>query len=169
MPSLSALCLSVAHFSSVFYSLHSPHLKILMCFTSSLRPPPPLVCSLNMSLLLHTALGTSDTHLGYHRRRLSIFRTETRELLVLLKSEFQMAVVSTSVALEVGLKQQVWGMKKKALMEIKRATEHEILKMQICNEFNSILCVPYDPGFCCESLPRLTAARLVSAWFVHVW
>lgn len=69
--------------------------------------PPPLVCFLNMSLLLHTALDTSDTHLGYHRRRLSIFRTETRELLVLLKSEFQMAVVSTSVALEVGLKQQV--------------------------------------------------------------
>lgn len=59
--------------------------------------------------------------------------------------------------------------KKEALMEIKRATEHEILKMQICNEFSSILCVPYDPGFCCESRRRLTAVRLVSAWFVHVW
>lgn len=122
----------------------------------------PPVCSLNVSLLLHTTLGTSDTHHEYHHRNSSIFRIETRELLVLLKSEFQMAVVSCTVALEVGLKQQVWGMEK-ALMEIKQATEHEILKMQICNEFNSILCVLYDPGFCCALLWSLTAASVVSA------
>ena len=82
--------------------------------------------------------------------------------MVLLKSEFQMPAVSCTVALEVGLKHQVWGMEK-ALMEIKQATEHEILKMQIRNEFNSILCVLYDPGFCYELLWRLTVASVVSA------
>lgn len=88
------------------------------------------------------------------------------ELLVLLKSEFQMAVVSCTVALEVGLKQQVWGLEE-ALMEIKQATEHEILNTQICNEFSSILCVLYDSSFCCELLRMLTAS-FFSAWFVYM-
>lgn len=70
---------------------------------------------------------------------------------MLLKSEFQMAVVSRTVALEVGLKQRAEWMEK-ALMEIKQATEHEILKMQIRNELNSILCALYDPCLCCELL-----------------
>lgn len=77
---------------------HSPHVWILIRFYLS---------SLNMSLLLHATLGTSGTHLEYHHCGSSILRIETRELLVLFKSEFQMAVVSCTVALEVGLKQQV--------------------------------------------------------------
>lgn len=139
--------------------------QFFICFYPLLSPHDVAVCYLDTSLLLQTTLGTSDIHLEYHHHISSFFFfffwIETRELLVLLKSEFQMAVVSCTVALEVVLKQRVCGMKK-ALMEIKQATEHEILKMQICNEFNSILCVLYDPSFCCELLWRLTAASVVS-------
>ena len=54
-------------------------------------------------------------------------------------------------------------------MEIKRPTKHEILKMQICYEFNSILSVLYDPSFCCILLWRLTVASVVLALFVYLW
>lgn len=113
------------------------------------------VWALNISSVLLWA--TPDTHLEYHRHHHQIalsrfffsFKNNRRELLVWLKSKFQTASSPCTVAFffRSGLEtSKVWGMEKEALMEIKQATEHEILKMQIRNEFNSISCVSvYDP------------------------
>lgn len=149
--SICHCCLFVPYslFFISFYSLPSSHKCLFFSFGS----------------LLHTTLITSDNHVEYHHRISSIYWIETRDLLVLLKSEFQVAVVSCTVALEVGLKQQVRRMEK-ALMELRQAAEHEILTVQLYNECSSILCVLHDPCFCCH-VPYLYTCDCVSgkeAW-----
>lgn len=50
--------------------------------------------------------------------------------------------VSCTVAFEVGLntKREM----EEAIIEIKQATEHEILRKQICNEVSCLLCLLND-------------------------
>lgn len=65
-------CLSVPYsyfFPSDFLFTSFPSCEDLKVFF----PPHPPVFSWNMSLLLHTTLGTSDTHLEYHHHISSIF------------------------------------------------------------------------------------------------
>lgn len=111
--SICHCCLFVPYsfFFVSFYSLPSPR----KCFFFTLAH--------YFDYIWQSSWISSSSHVVCLKKK----KSETRDLLVLLMSEFQVAVVSCTVALDVGLKREVW-MMGKALMELKHATEHEILK-----------------------------------------